>query len=101
MIDSPVKQEWLKANEESLINQSRSFSIPILNLDERFRTPIMVEYNLNKTIDTIEDSTDLQADEKIQLINTFQHCLEQGKFSTELQERMLGKPLFSKITRPP
>ena len=89
MIDSPVKQEWLKANEESLINQSRSFSIPILNLDERFRTPIMVEYNLNKTIDTIEDSTDLQADEKIQLINTFQHCLEQGKFSTELQERML------------
>ena len=89
MIDSPVKQKWLKANEESLINQSRSFSIPILNLDERFRTPIMVEYNLNKTIDTIEDSTGLQADEKIQLIETFQHCLEQGRISNEVQERML------------
>ena len=89
MIDSPVKQEWLKANEESLINQSRSFSIPILNLDERFRTPVMVEYNLNKTIDTIEDSTGLQAEEKIQLIKTFLHCLEQGRLSTEVQERML------------
>jgi farnesyl-diphosphate farnesyltransferase len=89
VIDRPVKQEWLKANEESLINQSRSFSIPILKLDERFRTPIMVEYNLNKTIDTIEDSTDLQADEKIQLIKTFQHYLEEGRLSTEVQERML------------
>jgi farnesyl-diphosphate farnesyltransferase len=89
VIDSPVKQEWLNANEESLINQSRSFSIPILSLDGRFRTPIMVEYNLNKTIDTIEDATGLQAEEKIQLIKTFQHCLEQGRFSAEVQERML------------
>ena len=89
MVDSPVKREWLKSNEESLVNQSRSFSIPILHLDERFKTPIMVEYNLNKTIDTIEDSPDLQADEKIQLINTFQHYLKQGRFSTEVQERML------------
>jgi farnesyl-diphosphate farnesyltransferase len=89
VVDSPVRLKLLKANEESLIKQSRSFSIPILNLDERFRAPIMVEYNLNKTIDTIEDSTDLQADEKIQLIKTFQHYLEQGRFSTEVQERML------------
>ena len=89
MIDSPIKQDWLKANEESLINQSRSFSIPILNLEERFRTPIMVEYNLNKTIDTIEDSTGLQAEEKIELIKSFQHCLEQGTFSAEVQKRML------------
>lgn len=89
MADTHLKQEWTKANEESLINQSRSFSIPILHLDERFRTPIMVEYNLNKTIDTIEDATGLETSEKIQLITTFQHCLEQGTYSSEVQKRML------------
>ena len=89
MVDSPGKQGWLKANEESLINQSRSFSIPILNLDERFRTPIMVEYNLNKTIDTIEDTTALEADEKIYLIASVNHHLERDDFSPEVQERML------------
>ena len=89
VVDSPVKQDWIKANEESLIKQSRSFSIPILNLDERFRTPIMVEYNLNKTIDTIEDATGLEADEKIHLIATFSHHLERDGFSPKVQERML------------
>ena len=65
-------EKWIKANEQSLINQSRSFSLPILNLDDRFRIPIMVEYNLNKTIDTIEDSTQVwKPDEKIYLITTF------------------------------
>jgi farnesyl-diphosphate farnesyltransferase len=87
--DRPVKQEWIKANEESLIGQSRSFSIPILNLDERFRTPVMVEYNLNKTIDTIEDATGVETEEKINLITTFRHHLEQDSFSSEVQERML------------
>ena len=62
---------WIKANEETLIKQSRSFSIPILNLDDRFLIPIMVEYNLNKTIDTIEDSPGLEMDEKIHLIQEF------------------------------
>ena len=57
---SSMLEKWIKANEQSLINQSRSFSLPILNLDDRFRTPVMVEYNLNKTIDTIEDSTGLE-----------------------------------------
>jgi farnesyl-diphosphate farnesyltransferase len=88
-VDSPVKQEWIKANEESLLSQSRSFSIPILNLDERFRIPIMVEYNLNKTIDTIEDATAIEAEEKIYLITAFSHHLERDAFSSEVQERML------------
>jgi farnesyl-diphosphate farnesyltransferase len=82
-------ERWIKANEQSLINQSRSFSLPILNLDDRFRIPIMVEYNLNKTIDTIEDSTGLEADEKIHLITTFCNNLEQDSYSTEVQNRML------------
>jgi len=49
----------------------------------------MVEYNLNKTIDTIEDATGLETSEKIQLITTFQHSLEQGTYSPEVQKRML------------
>jgi farnesyl-diphosphate farnesyltransferase len=82
-------ERWVKANEQSLINQSRSFSLPVLNLDDRFRIPVMVEYNLNKTIDTIEDSTGLEADEKIHLITTFCTYLERGSHSSAVQNRML------------
>ena len=82
-------ERWIKANENSLINQSRSFSLPILKLDDRFRVPVMVEYNLNKTIDTIEDSTGLEPDEKIYLITTFCQFLERDNYSTEVQNRML------------
>ena len=89
MVDSPIVQEWIKANELSLVNQSRSFSLPILKLDDRFRTPIRVEYNLNKTIDTIEDSTALDPDEKIDLITTFCLYLERDSYSSEVQRRML------------
>jgi farnesyl-diphosphate farnesyltransferase len=89
VVDSPIVQEWIKANEESLVNQSRSFSLPILKLDDRFKIPIMVEYNLNKTIDTIEDSTDLEPDEKIYLITTFCQYLERDSYSSEVQKRML------------
>ena len=89
MVDSPGREKWVKANKESLINQSRSFSLPILKLDDRFRIPIMVEYNLNKTIDTIEDSTGLESDEKIYLITTFCEHLERDSYSSEMQNRML------------
>lgn len=82
-------EKWIKANEQSLINQSRSFSLPILNLDDRFRVPIMVEYNLNKTIDTIEDSIHLEANEKIDLIKVFCEYLDQDMYSSEVKKRML------------
>jgi len=82
-------ERWVKANEQSLINQSRSFSLPILNLDDRFRIPVMVEYNLNKTIDTIEDATGLEADEKVHLITTFCTYLERDSHSSAVQNRML------------
>ena len=83
-------ERWVKANEQSLINQSRSFSLPILNLDARFRVPIMVEYNLNKTIDTIEDSIHLEADEKIHLIEAFCGYLDKDMYSSEVKKRMLA-----------
>jgi len=82
-------EKWIKANEQSLINQSRSFSLPILNLDDRFRVPIMVEYNLNKTIDTIEDSIHLEANEKIDLIEAFCEYLDRDMYSSEVKKRML------------
>ena len=89
MLDSTVLEGLIEANKESLLNQSRSFSIPILNLDDRFRVPVMVEYNLNKTIDTIEDSTHLEADEKINLIETVCKYLQENKFSPDVKKRML------------
>ncbi len=80
---------WTKANEETLINQSRSFAIPILNLDERFRVPVMVQYNLNKTVDTIEDSPGLEPEEKIRLIKAFcEHLLRDG-YCAAVRNRML------------
>jgi farnesyl-diphosphate farnesyltransferase len=88
-VDKHMLEQWVKANEQSLINQSRSFSLPILNLDDRFRVPVMVEYNLNKTIDTIEDATGLEADEKIDLIMTFCTYLERDSYSSAVQNRML------------
>jgi farnesyl-diphosphate farnesyltransferase len=86
--DSAAKM-WIKANEESLLKQSRSFAIPILNLDERFMIPVLVQYNLNKAIDTIEDSTALEPSEKKDLIKTFCEYLHRDAFSFEVQERML------------
>ena len=89
MEKKPFVEMWIKANEESLIRQSRSFAIPILKLEKRFKIPIMVEYNLNKTIDTIEDSSDLEVDEKIDLIKVFCEHLHLDRFSPEVRERML------------
>jgi len=80
---------WIKANEETLIKQSRSFSLPVLKLDSRFKTPVMVQYNLNKAIDTIEDSTALEVGEKIDLIRTFCHYLQKDTWSSEIKKRML------------
>ena len=84
-----MKKKWIIANEETLQKQSRSFAIPILHLDERFRLPIMIEYNLNKTIDTIEDSTELDVNEKISLINLFCKYLNRCDFSPEVYQRMI------------
>ena len=83
------KTKWIKANEETLLKQSRSFAIPIMNLDDRFRLPVMVEYNLNKTIDTIEDSTEIEPDEKISLIREFCEHLQRNEISRNVRKRML------------
>ncbi len=82
-------QRLIAANEEALIQQSRSFSLPILKLDGRFKTPIMVQYNLNKSIDTIEDSVVLETGEKIDLIQAFCRNLLKGTWSPEIRKRML------------
>ena len=88
-LKSSTVKKWIEDNEETLINQSRSFAIPIRNLDDRFIIPTIVEYNLNKSIDTIEDSIDLGVNEKISLIRTFCRYLDRDSFSSEVQKRML------------
>lgn len=88
-LESSAMKGWIRANVECLIKQSRSFAIPILNLDSRFMIPVMVQYNLNKAIDTIEDSTALEANEKIELIKSFCASLERVKYPSEVRKRML------------
>jgi farnesyl-diphosphate farnesyltransferase len=49
----------------------------------------MVQYNLNKAIDTIEDSNGLEAGEKRDLIQRTCRHLQRGRFSADVEERML------------
>ncbi len=79
----------IHSNIESLKQQSRSFAIPILKLDFYLQKPIMAEYNLNKSIDTIEDSLVLDADEKKYLIDEFCNSLSNGTISNIVKKRML------------
>jgi len=77
-------------NEETLNKQSRSFAIPILQLDECFRIPVMVQYNLNKTIDTIEDHPHLTIGEKISFIERFCVALKEKRHCEYLQNKLLN-----------
>ncbi len=89
-ITSMFKNRTIDVNIETLKLQSRSFAIPILGLDAYLQIPIMVEYNLNKTIDTIEDSLTLEPDEKKDLIQEFCHSLSYGCVSAKLKRRMIA-----------
>ena len=83
-------REIIAANEETLTRQSRSFAIPILKLDDRFRHPVMVEYNLNKTVDTIEDSEALDREEKTLFTEEFCDALEREVVPEHVRQRMLA-----------
>lgn len=87
---SSYLKHLLAVNEETLIHQSRSFAIPILNLEEKFKIPVMLEYNLNKTIDTIEDHTTLTLDEKKDWIMRFCNALIKGNISSKLRHNLLS-----------
>lgn len=82
-------EKILADNIETLNKQSRSFAIPILKLGSNLQIPIIVEYNLNKTIDSIEDSIKLSKEEKITLIDEFCNALQDGKISDKVKTRML------------
>ncbi|NQY44197.1 MAG: hypothetical protein HRT87_12750, partial [Legionellales bacterium] len=49
----------------------------------------MVEYNINKALDTIEDCFDLDINEKKYLIDKFCDSLAIGTISNTVRERML------------
>jgi farnesyl-diphosphate farnesyltransferase len=87
----PINQKnIISINAESLKKQSRSFAIPILNMDLYLQKPIMAEYNLNKTIDTIEDSLNLNVEEKAELIDEFCKYLSQGAMSNYVKDKMIS-----------
>jgi len=76
-------------NEEALNRQSRSFAIPILKLEPQFKLPIMAQYNLCKTIDTIEDSIILAPNIKVELINEVCQELKHNRISNNVIKQML------------
>jgi len=79
----------ISANEEALERQSRSFAVPILRMEQRYKLPIMVQYNLCKTIDTIEDSVQLSNGEKVDLINEVCIELKKNRASEHVIQEML------------
>src|SRR5437016_3521411 len=95
IIGNTMHSETLKKiialNEETLKKQSRSFAIPILKLDQRFRIPIIVQYNLNKTIDTIEDNPQLSIDEKITFIDRFSIALQEKRTCEFVKNNLLNR----------
>lgn len=83
----------LKTNEEVLIAQSRSFSIPILNLEQKLKLPIMVEYNLNKLMDTIEDNPALSIETKTKKLQDFLSALKYNSpFTTVTRDLIAVTP---------
>jgi len=77
-------------NERVLCAQSRSFAIPIMNLNAPFRNAVMAQYNLNKTLDSIEDNPGLSLQEKQELMHTFCNTLKGGRLSTAVLEKLLA-----------
>jgi len=88
-MDKIISDKIISDNEETLVHQSRSFAVPILKMETRFKLPIMTQYNLCKIVDTIEDSIELEADEKIALINEVCGELENHRFSSHVLKEML------------
>ena len=88
--NADLKQTWISHNELALKAQSRSFAIPILNLTAEYRLPVMVQYNINKLIDTIEDTPALTPSDRISAIQRLCHALQQGICDRQLQTRMLS-----------
>jgi farnesyl-diphosphate farnesyltransferase len=79
----------IKANERVLVAQSRSFSIPILNLEDQLKHPIMVEYNLNKLMDTIEDNPALPVEVKTDKLAAVVAAIEAEQPFAELVEDLI------------
>lgn len=89
MSPSLLMDSAIKDNEFILINQSRSFSIPILNLDKTLRNTVMVQYNLNKAMDTIEDNLDLSEDLRINYIKELCDALKNNSISLSVRQKMI------------
>ena len=63
----------------SLREVSRTFAIPIGMLRERLEVAVTCGYLLCRTVDTIEDAADLDADARDQLYATFLRVVERGE----------------------
>ncbi|MFC7780537.1 squalene/phytoene synthase family protein [Legionella taurinensis] len=84
--------EVLLKNEAFLREESQSFSVPILLLTPPLKTPILCQYNLNKLLDIIEDSTDLNPDEKCGRLDAFLVSLSRAQPDEPLLKSILALP---------
>ncbi len=84
------EQTWISTNEAVLKAQSRSFAIPILNLSAQYRLPVMVQYNINKLLDTIEDAPALVPADRVQLIQALCNALQKRECDNTLKATMLS-----------
>ncbi|QRN03836.1 hypothetical protein GH742_08085 [Legionella sp. MW5194] len=84
--------EIMQKNEAFLLEESQSFSVPILQLRSPLKVPILCQYNLNKLLDIIEDSSDLNPHEKCERLDALLMSLSQAKPDESLLESILALP---------
>ncbi len=91
MVKESPPLHLIEINAETLRRQSRSFAIPIIQLSPHLKIPIMVQYNLNKTIDTVEDHKNLSVRKKKELIHAICEALAEGCVSARARHIMLSQ----------
>lgn len=79
-------------NEAFLLEESKSFSIPIMRLKPPLKSPVLCQYNLNKLLDIIEDANDLSIQDKCDYMDALVFGLSQRQTDEVLLKTLLELP---------
>lgn len=82
----------IRQNEAFLVGESQSFSIPIMMLRPPLKPPVLCQYNLNKLLDIIEDSNDLNVEKKCKYLDALTSGLLQHQADEAVLKNLLDLP---------
>lgn len=85
-----MDDNFLALNIDFLNAQSRSFAIPISRLDSPLKKPIICQYNINKLMDIIEDSSSIApVEQKFVYMDQLCDSFKNGSVDNKLLSAML------------